>query len=307
MAQNYKALLEEILATTGMSQVALAKHLGITLAALSRWIKGHSEPRPRHGQLIERVYRELVAYPSFKPKVIQRIVTHAARERHPGIWKKIARHSALQEDLILEHTYNSTTIEGTTFTRHETEVVIFSKKILPDKSLQEHLEVTNHAAVLQKILRGEYDRSVTEILVKDIHQGLLQGIRSDAGQYSRHHRAIRGVHVALTHPEDIPEEMENLIRRWKKYSRKTIREIAVFHSEFELIHPFGDGNGRVGRLLMAIQCLQQDYPPLIVENARKAEYYDVLEYSQRKTEGPLIAFLADELKTTAKLFRKHRI
>ena len=84
----------------------------------------------------------------------------------------------------------------------------------------------------------------------------------------------------------------------------TIRDIAGFHVNFELIHPFGDGNGRVGRLLMAVQCLTAGYLPLVIENEKKLEYYEVLEYAQRKSEGPFVAFLVHELERTDRLFRK---
>lgn len=132
----------------------------------------------------------------------------------------------------------------------------------------------------------------------------MQGIREEAGSYSKYQRAIRGVDLALTHPKDIPEEMGALIKRWKKFPQKTVREIGIFHVQFELIHPFGDGNGRLGRLLMILQCLEQNDPPAVIETARKAEYYEVLEYAQRKSEGPFIVFLADEMQRTQQIIKR---
>ena len=69
-------------------------------------------------------------------------------------------------------------------------------------------------------------------------------------------------------------------------------------------HPFGDGNGRTGRLLMVLQCLEEGFPPVVIENARKADYYDVLEYAQKKSDGPFICFLADEMEKTARLMKR---
>ena len=184
--------------------------------------------------------------------------------------------------------------------------MIFARALFPEKPLVEHLEVTNHAAVLEEILEGGYDQPLSESLVRALHRAVLQGISPAAGRYSTHHRVIRGVDLALTHPQDIPEEMAGLLRGWRRHRRVTLREIARFHAAFELIHPFGDGNGRVGRLLMTIQCLQCDLPPIVIENARKAEYYDVLEYAQRTNDGPLVAFLADELSRTSAIVDKHK-
>ena len=133
----------------------------------------------------------------------------------------------------------------------------------------------------------------------------MRGIRDDAGSYSKYQRAIRGVNITLTHPEDIPEEMDRLIKAWgRKPLKKTVKEIASFHVHFELIHPFGDGNGRVGRLLMTLQCLHADYAPVVIEDERKTEYYEVLEYAQRKSEGPFVCFLLDEMERTDKILKK---
>lgn len=308
MSENYIALLRQILLEKGISQVELARRLGVTFAALNRWLHGSAKPHPRRIEAIRRLHREWVAYPSVTAEELRHVIRRAESLRRKGYWGQIARRQDLQDDLLLEHTYNSTSIEGTTFSKRETEMILFGKGLVPDRSLVEYLEVTNHAAVLREVLQKKYPALVSEPLICRLHQALLQGIRPDAGEYSRHHRVIRGVQIALTHPKDIPEEMKHLMRSWKgKPKKKTVREIAVFHADFELIHPFRDGNGRVGRLVMVLQCLQEGFPPAVIENARKAEYYEVLEYAQRRSEGPLVAFLADEMGRTAKLLRKYRL
>ncbi len=308
MEQNYISQLECLLSAGPFTQAQLAKRLGVTPAALSRWIHGYARPRSRRIEAVGKLYREVVGYSAITEAQLSELVRRADGLRKKGMWAAIARHQALQDELLLEHTYNSTSIEGTTLSKKETEVVIFSKGLLPDKSLTEHLEVTNHASVLREILRGEKSQArISEGLIRDLHRNLMQGIREDAGEYSKRARVIRGVSIALTHPKDIPEEMGHLIREWRRGpARKTVRDIALFHVRFELIHPFGDGNGRVGRLLMVLQCLQADYPPVVIENARKAEYFEVLEYSQRKSEGPFVRFVVDEMERTNKILKRYR-
>ena len=306
MKENYIDKLEQILKAGRLSQNDLAGRLGVTFAALSRWIHGHAKPRQRKIDAIQKLYREIVGYPSLTNKQLTEMVRQANQFKFKGLWGFINQHQALQDELLLEHTYNSTSIEGTTFNKRETEAVIFDKSVVPDKSLTEHLEVTNHAVVLRYLLQKKYQGPITEELIKQLHKDLMQGIREDAGDYSKYQRAIRGMNIILTHPEDIQEEMKNLIKEWNhKPVRKTIKEIASFHVHFELIHPFGDGNGRVGRLLMVLQCLQVDYVPAVIENARKAEYYEVLEYAQRKSERPFICFLVDEMEKTNEIIQKY--
>ncbi len=289
-----------------MTQGHLAARLGVTHAALSRWLHGFATPRPRRIQAIKKLYTEMIGYPSISAARLSEVVRQADRLKRGGLWETIGRNQPLQDELLVEHTYNSTSIEGTTFSKRETEVVIFSKAIIPDKSLTEHLEVTNHAVVLRQIFQRERPGPITEVFIKTLHRDLMQGVREDAGRYSRHQRAIRGLDIALTHPKDIQEEMRTLIRSWNGRSAHTsIRDIADFHARFELIHPFGDGNGRVGRLLMTLQCLQWGYPPAVIENARKAEYFEVLEYAQRKADGPFVLFLMEEMQRTNQLIRKH--
>ncbi len=306
MAENYIFRLRQILAKGSFTQEQLAQRLGVTFAALNRWLHGHAKPQPRRMAAIEALYKEIVGYPSVTPEKVQRAIRQADGLRTKGLWNTIARQESLQDELLLEHTYNSTSIEGTTFTKRQTEGVIFSKAMIPDKTLIEHLEITNHATALKALFQRKYQGLVNEEFIKELHKDLMQGIHPDAGHYSQHMRAIRGVNIALTHPKDISEEMRNLIKSWRAAPRrKTIKEIANFHADFELIHPFGDGNGRVGRLLMVVQCLQGNYPPVVIENARKTEYYDVLEYAQKKSEGPFICFLVEEMERTRQLIRKY--
>lgn len=295
---NYISLLREVIVSAKLSQSELAKRLGVTFAALNRWLNGHATPRPSSLKRIERLHRELVGYPGVDARSYGLLLRGSARLKIWGIWKRIASDVRLQERLILEHTYHSNAIEGSTLSMKETEAVIFDKSNIRGKSLVEHLEAINHAALLRDILTREIMGPVTEALVRELHARLMRGIRPDAGKYSKFQRAIRGVDLQLTHPEDIPEEMSALTRSWKRSARKgaTIESIAEYHVAFESIHPFGDGNGRVGRLIMALQCLEADYPPALIENDRKAEYYEVLEHAQRKDSKPFILFICDEIR-----------
>lgn len=306
MDTNYIDQLRALLKTSELTQKELARRLGVTQAALNRWLHARAIPHPKRRLAIAALYKALIGFKPLGAAERTRLLSKAHSLRRAALWGKIGRSPRLLEELLLEHTYNSNAIEGSTLSKKETEAVIFDKSRLPDKSLVEHLEAVNHAAVLQDIFLKKYPPVITEGLIRQLHRALLQGIRHDAGEYSAHHRVIRGVNLALTHPKDIPEEMHHLMAAWKRVLRRgmTVADVAQFHTAFELIHPFGDGNGRVGRLIMLIQLLATDYPPVVIENSRKAEYYEVLEHAQRRSVDPFLVFLVDEMGLTAALLKK---
>lgn len=302
MVENYITQLGALLQTAGLTQGELARRLGVTHAALSRWLHGRAAPHPKRRVAIAALYKTLVGFKPLKAGERAQLLAKARSMRRPALWERIRRNTDLLEELLLEHTYNSNAIEGSTLSKKETEAVIFDKSRLPNKSLVEHLEAVNHAAVLRDIFLRKYPSVITEGLIRQLHQALLQGIRQDAGEYAVHQRVIRGVSIALTHPKDIPEEMRGLLTTWRRAVKRgmTVADVASFHTTFELIHPFGDGNGRVGRLVMLIQLLAADHPPVVIENSRKAEYYEVLEYAQRQSLDPFLVFLVDEMERTCK-------
>jgi Fic family protein len=307
MDKNYIDYLRAILKAKGWSQQMLAERLGVTHAALSRWLNGHAIPQPRRRQAIALLYKEMVGFQPLTAAGRKNLAAKVHKLRIRGLWRRIQENKRLLDDLLLEHTYNSNAIEGSTLSKKQTEAILFDKAHIANKSLVEHLEAVNHGSVLRDILLGYYPNELSEDLIRRLHRALLQEIRPDAGFYSKHPRAIRGVDIALTHPKDIPEEMARLLKRWRQSKRRgyAVEAVAQFHADFELIHPFGDGNGRVGRLVMLIQLLKRDYPPVIVENARKAEYYEVLEFAQRKSIEPFAAFLVDEMARTHSVLRRY--
>src|SRR5258708_6792164 len=121
MKLNYINQLEQILVVGSLTQGQLAERLGVTFAALNRWLRGHARPQPRRIAAIEKLYKEIVGYPSATEEGMAQAIRQANRLRRKGLWGMIARKQSLQDELLLEHTYNSTSIEGTTFTRRQAE------------------------------------------------------------------------------------------------------------------------------------------------------------------------------------------
>lgn len=167
-----------------------------------------------------------------------------------------------------------------------------------DIDKRKFLEMNNLAFLTKQILIDTQEKRIEFMdsdIIKKWHLGLMTGIRDDAGRYSIKMRIIPDTRITLAAPEDIPEEVEYWVSKYKEV--KTIYDIAHAHEHFELIHPFGDGNGRVGRLIMAHQFIKNGMLPPMIDGHNKALYYATLEQAQ--TEGnviPLVYFLTEAIE-----------
>jgi len=176
--------------------------------------------------------------------------------------------------------------------------VVDGNFIEKDIDKRKFLEMNNLAFLTKQILVDTQEKRIVSMdsgIIKKWHFGLMAGIRDDAGQYSTKIRIIPDTKITLTAAEDIPEELEYWVSKYKEVT--TIYDIAHAHEHFELIHPFGDGNGRVGRLIMAHQFVKNGMLPPMIDGHNKALYYATLEQAQ--TEGniiPLVYFLTEAIE-----------
>lgn len=303
--ENYITKMKQILDKTNWSQARLAQEIGVTFTTVNRWLKGHTKPHPAQIRQINRLYKEIVGILPLQSSEINQILEDVLKEKKRfSKIEQLLQKKAIQEEFLLELTYNSDAIEGSTLSKKETEAIIFDKATIKDKSLIEHLEATNHAAILRDIFDNKITVPISEDLIKNLHKILMQGIRDDAGEYSKYHRAIRGVNLALPSPLDIPEEMKLLCKNINSYQDNPIGHIAKMHASFEAIHPFGDGNGRIGRIIMIIQLIHCGFAPCAISVNQKAKYYECLEYAQKRSETHLVYFLAESILKGYEIIKK---
>lgn len=187
--------------------------------------------------------------------------------------------ASLRDKLNLEWTYHSNAIEGNTLTLRETKVVLEGITV-GGKSLHEHFEATNHRdAILyveEIIARQE---ALSEWQIKNIHSLVLKGIdNEEAGRYRRENVVISG---ASTTPPDflhLSVEMQQLIAWYEQGNQlHPIARAAELHTRFVKIHPFIDGNGRTGRLLLNFDLMKLGYPPAVIRKEDRLAYYDALD------------------------------
>ena len=282
---------------TGRSQAELASRLGVTFAALNRWINGHAKPRKSSLARIEALYleltgtkREVTTSGQAKDAVLAKMKT-----AHPRVLAEILGAPDIVDQFVLSLTYHSNRIEGSTLSEAETAAIIFDNATLLDKSLTEHLEAKNHQTALlnlfEHISKGQ---PIDQKLIFKLHSVLMNSIRPDAGEYRRHAVRIVGTHVPTANFLKIEERMRELSIDIKKRSKNSIRHIAEIHSRFEQIHPFSDGNGRVGRLLMHAMLLKENLPPAVIVQQKKRDYIEALSHAQlRMDHQPFVEFVQD--------------
>jgi len=205
------------------------------------------------------------------------------------------------ESFVSLFTYDSTNIEGNTLTLQETSQLLF-ENITPRKSLREINEVINHKKAFDFILTNKKD--ISKDLILQLHKLVVQStlkpeLESQIGKYRTLQVYIRGTNWLPPKSEDVPKEMGSLLS-WYSKNNKSLHPLILatyFHSAFETIHPFVDGNGRVGRLLMNLILHRHKYPMINIPNQKKHIYYKALEDSQLKGDlRGLIKFLFDLLK-----------
>ncbi len=192
-------------------------------------------------------------------------------------------------------TYNTNRIEGSTLTEPQTAAILFDNVALPHKTLVEHLEVKNHQAAFQHLL-GVVPERINEELILKLHAMLMNGIQPDAGRYRRHGVRILGAYVPTANFLKVPILVKHLIQEMDGNPEDVLSRTSRFHSRFEQIHPFSDGNGRMGRLLIHAMLLREGYPPALISQKRKRRYLAALNRSQLKNDFlDLQAFLCDSI------------
>lgn len=184
----------------------------------------------------------------------------------------------------IDLTYNSNHMEGSRLTHDQTRYIFETNTLgATDEAVNvdDIIETANHFRAIDFIL-DETDGKITEAYVKQLHRILKSGT-SDArkdwfrvGDYKLLPNEVGGRDTAL--PEDVGREMRALLRDYNALRHASLEEIIDFHQRFESIHPFQDGNGRVGRLLMFRECLRHGHVPFIISDELKMFYYNGLRH-----------------------------
>ena len=192
-------------------------------------------------------------------------------------------------------TYHTNTIEGSTLSLAETDSIIFHNALIKNKTLIEQQEAKNHRPCIDYMLRFASTQSpMTHEYIQKLHSILMNGIYDYAGTYRNHPVRIDHSHVPTSNHVSIHTYLDEWLI--ENGTHTPLSNLAKSHANFEQIHPFPDGNGRVGRLLMCTQLLKQNIFPALVEKELKHAYYKHLQSAQiEEVYAPLSAFLCEAI------------
>jgi excisionase family DNA binding protein len=199
----------------------------------------------------------------------------------------------LRDEFMVEYTYNSNAIEGNTLTLQETALVLEGVTI-DKKPLKDHLEAVGHRDAflyVQELVQNKV--TFSEAIIKQIHTLVLMDRPEDRGIYRRIPVRIIG---AFHEPPDqvlVPELMEKLVSYFDNKKLHPIESAALFHLKFEGIHPFVDGNGRTGRLILNLFLMQNGYSPFNIKFADRKRYYTCFDsYYRDDDAAPMVDMVA---------------
>ncbi len=299
--------LVSIQKASGLSQERLAARLDVSFATLNSWINGRSQPRTTARGRINQLYLETIGAEDVNEQTL-----HIAKKAASGL-KATANTISTNKDhldkLTLYLTYHTNTIEGSTMTLADVEDVLFDHKVLSNRTAIEQTEARNHQValhwLLDELINKGKDFKIDESFILNLHLRLMNSIVGDAGQYRKHPVRIMGAHVPLANWQKVPNLVQDMTKELGKSHRDTIALIAATHARFEQIHPFSDGNGRTGRLIMLAQALHAGLIPPLVVKERRFAYYKYLEFAQTKDNlKPLELFVAESIQFTAKILNR---
>ena len=224
------------------------------------------------------------------------------RPLNEGILKK------LESNLKTNFIYNSNAIEGSTLTLKETDIILQYGVTVKGKSLKEHEEVKGQEYALNFLKEViKTNESLSLRLIREFHALVLNNDIENRGKFKESNNEILGAEFETTPYYLVEEKLTELIEKFNSSENNDlIMKAACFHADFEKIHPFIDGNGRTGRLLLNLELMKNGYPITVIRNEDRDEYYTALETAQVESNYELLAsFIEKSAENTFWMYYKY--
>lgn len=262
--------LERFLSVKGMTKTSLATELGISSKTMAKMSRGE--------KIADHVLKRIADYFSCSVSELCAEKTNNLLLQTLRDEKDAKISGGLYHELQVRMTYNSNHIEGSKLSEDQTRLIFETRTINATGGVpvDDIIETVNHFRAIDYVIDVAEDE-LTEEIIKELHRILKQGTADTSlswfavGDYKKRANVVGGRETAK--PKDVPARMKALLSSYSAVDVITVDDIIAFHHDFESIHPFQDGNGRVGRLIALKECLHYGIVPFIIEDAKKAFYY----------------------------------
>lgn len=195
--------------------------------------------------------------------------------------------NSIYEELKIEFLYHSNHLEGSTFSKEQLDKLLNEKKVYGDHSFDDVIETRNSLELFDQVVRDS-NEVLDKFMLFNWHRILKKGTVDDEihniGMWKKYENRLRGIDLKLAYPNEVESKMFNLIADWNELDKPTIEDIADFHYKFELIHPFQDGNGRIGRFIILKQCLDNNIDLIAIDDEFSKDYKEALYKAQKMGE-----------------------
>lgn len=299
---SYDGLLRK-LNEKNMIRSMLADNLGISSRTIAKIGRGD--------KIADHVLKKIADYLGCNPEELYTVVSDNPLLQTLREEKSVRLPGGIYHELQVRMTYSSNHIEGSKLSEDQTRMIFETNTIDVGEGVpvDDILETVHHFRAIDYVI-DVAEESLTEDIIKDLHRILKQDTKDSAlswfavGDYKKRANVVGGHETAK--PKEVPARMKALLSEYEALSEVTIKDIINFHYEFESIHPFQDGNGRVGRLIALKECLRYSIVPFIIEESKKNFYYRGL--SQWNNEpGYLTDTCLDGQDTFRRLIKKFEI
>lgn len=203
----------------------------------------------------------------------------------------------LRDEFVIEHTYDSNAIEGNTLTLRETALILQEGLTIAEKPIKDHLEAIGYRDAFEYIVTlADVGTPLSERIIKEIHSLVLMNDRQNRGVYRGVPVTILGALHTPPQPYLVPVQMEQLLADYEgmKDLLHIVEAVAEFHLRFEGVHPFIDGNGRTGRLILNLELIKAGLLPVNIKFADRRRYYDAFDayHGEEHSAGALADLVA---------------
>ncbi len=290
-------VLEQTLKDKRIGKTELSEKLGLSSRTIAKIGKGE--------KLSERSLHKIADYLGMDPKVLMKEVSDNRILQLFREEKEMNLPGGLYHELQVRMTYNSNHIEGSKLSEDQTRMIFETNTIDVGDGVpvDDVLETVHHFRAIDYVIDVAEDE-LTEDIIKHLHYILKHDTKDQSlgwfavGDYKKRPNVVGGRETSK--PSDVHDHMAALLEAYNAKKNVTVEDIIELHAEFEYIHPFQDGNGRVGRLVALKECLRHDVIPFIIEDAKKNFYYRGLS-EWRNEKGWLIDTCLDGQDTFKRL------